>query len=205
MAVVITPGDLGATLNVVGGKVEVNYDSTLKKDASGKLGIDPASLTANETPITVPSAPAFLTITPGGTNGHAITVAANWADPAFVEAVQDAVGQAIMAAAGGAITYDDVANTIAAALGNLAFPMSVTKDAGGNVILTNDAATPGNSMYYGTDGAGAKGWYALPPSGVSTDAGNYLSNGADGKAYLSAVGLVDVVDLAGNHLFYGLP
>ena len=32
---------------------------------------------------------------------------------------------------------------------------------GGNLILVNDSATPGNSYFYGTNGAGTKGWYAL--------------------------------------------
>ena len=34
--------------------------------------------------------------------------------------------------------------------------------------LVNDAASPGNSYYYGTNGAGAKGWYALPSPGTGT-------------------------------------
>jgi hypothetical protein len=52
-----------------------------------------------------------------------------------------------------------------------------------------------------------KGWFVLPPSGVSSNAGNYLVNGTDGKPFLGPTtpGLVDVTDLAGNHLFYGLP
>lgn len=29
--------------------------------------------------------------------------------------------------------------------------------------LSGDAATPGNSFYYGTNGSGTKGWYVLPP------------------------------------------
>ena len=208
MAIVITPNDLGTSLHVVSGKVQVNYGATLVQDGSGKLGINPAAIAGVETPVTVGAGQAtFLTITPGGVNGHAITIGANWTDAAFVEAVQDAVGAAILAAAGGTITYDDVANTIATSMGNLAFPMTVTKDGSGAVLLTNDVAAPGNSFYYGTNGAGAKGWYAMPPTGVSADAGNYLVNGADGKAYLGPTtpGLVDVTDLAGNHLYYGLP
>lgn len=207
MAIVITPSDLGSTLNVVGGKVEVQYAAPLQKDASGKLAIDPASLA--QTPISAgASQPAFLAIVPSGTDNHTITITPNWTDPAFVEAVQDAVGQAIMAAAGGTLTYDDVANTIATTLGNLGFPMSVKKDAAtGAVTLENDQAAPGNSMYYGTNAAGVKGWNALPPSGVSSDTGNYLVNGTDGKPFLGAntAGLVNVTDLAGNHLFYGMP
>ena len=208
MAIVITPNDLGTSLHVVSGKVQVNYGATLVQDGSGKLGINPAAIAGVETPVTVGAGQAtFLTITPGGVNGHAITIGANWTDAAFVEAVQDAVGAAILAAAGGTITYDDVANTIATSMGNLAFPMTVTKDGSGAVLLTNDVVAPGNSFYYGTNGSGVKGWYAMPPTGVSADAGNYLVNGADGKAYLGATtpGLVDVTDLAGNHLYYGLP
>lgn len=30
------------------------------------------------------------------------------------------------------------------------------------IQLVNDESAPGNSKYYGTDGAGAKGWHALP-------------------------------------------
>ena len=206
MAVVITPSDLGTTLNVVGGKVEVQFAAPLQKDASGKLAIDPAGLA--QTPITAgASQPGFLSITPSGTNNHTLTISPNWTDAAFVEAVQDAVGQAILAAAGGTLVYDDVANTIAAAMGNLGFPMTVKKNADNTVTLTNDALAPGNSKYYGTDAAGVKGWFVLPPSGVSSNAGNYLVNGTDGKPFLGPTtpGLVDVTDLAGNHLFYGLP
>jgi hypothetical protein len=36
--------------------------------------------------------------------------------------------------------------------------------------LVNDLASPGNSMLYGTDGAGVKGWYAQPSGGGSLDA-----------------------------------
>lgn len=39
--------------------------------------------------------------------------------------------------------------------------MSVTSDVNG-VMLDGDEASPGNSEYYGTDGAGVKGFHALP-------------------------------------------
>lgn len=35
------------------------------------------------------------------------------------------------------------------------------------LTLVNDAATPGNSQYYGTDGSGTKGYFALPSGGAS--------------------------------------
>lgn len=37
----------------------------------------------------------------------------------------------------------------------------------GTISLVNDQAAPGNSMFYGTDSGGNKGWFALPP-GVSS-------------------------------------
>jgi hypothetical protein len=43
---------------------------------------------------------------------------------------------------------------------------SIDVDASG-LKLKGDAASPGNSKYYGTDGSGTKGWYALPASGMS--------------------------------------
>jgi hypothetical protein len=39
----------------------------------------------------------------------------------------------------------------------------------GTVNLHGDSATPGNSKYYGTDGAGAKGFYALPATGITSE------------------------------------
>jgi hypothetical protein len=206
MAVVITPSDLGGSLEVVANKVEVNYDATLQQNGAGELGVVPATITAVETPVTVGAGqPNFLMIMPAGVNGHEILIAPNWADPDFVEAVQDAVGQAILSAAAATITYDDVANTIATTLGNLAFPVSVKTDIAGNITLDGDVLSPGANRFYGTDAVGVKGWNPLPPTGVSDDAGNYLTNGSDGKAYLGVgPALVDVTDLSGNHLFYGL-
>jgi len=47
--------------------------------------------------------------------------------------------------------------------------MSITDDANG-IKLSGDATSPGNSMLYGTNGSGTKGWYAQPggaaPTGV---------------------------------------
>lgn len=37
--------------------------------------------------------------------------------------------------------------------------------------LVNDTATPGNSKYYGTDGAGSRGWYTLTSGGTVSSVG----------------------------------
>jgi hypothetical protein len=51
--------------------------------------------------------------------------------------------------------------------GALTFPNSVINTAGA-VTLSGDVTSPGNSFYYGTNGAGTKGWYVLPAPGTGT-------------------------------------
>lgn len=43
---------------------------------------------------------------------------------------------------------------------------------GTNFTLVGDVASPGNSFYYGTNGAGTKGWYALAAAGETNTASN---------------------------------
>lgn len=47
----------------------------------------------------------------------------------------------------------------------------------GNLSLVNDNATPGNFYYYGTNGAGTKGFYTLPLGGILLET-NGISNGS---------------------------
>lgn len=51
--------------------------------------------------------------------------------------------------------------------------MSITSDANG-IKLDGDAAAPGNDYFYGTDGAGAKGFF--PTSGIATSPGGVDTN-----------------------------
>lgn len=74
------------------------------------------------------------------------------------EMAQDAVGAVLTDSGTIDFTYNDAGNTITAAV---ITQMSVTSDASG-VKLSGDAAAPGNSKYYGTDGTGTKGFFALP-------------------------------------------
>ncbi len=62
------------------------------------------------------------------------------------------------------------------------------QDIAGTVNLVGDSAAPGVSRYYGTDGAGAKGWYVFPAGsgdvlGPASNSDNYVPqwNGADAK------------------------
>lgn len=68
---------------------------------------------------------------------------------------------------------------------------------GSPLQLSGDAATPGNSYYYGTNSSGTKGWYAATTAttftgtltgvtGTVTGAFNYTSNGTTAAVYLTA-------------------
>ena len=59
------------------------------------------------------------------------------------------------------------------------------------VSLVNDNATPGASRYYGTDGAGTKGFYSLPSSGghtLSTLTSASTLSAAAGAQYITLLG-----------------
>ena len=72
------------------------------------------------------------------------------------EKAQDAVGNAVDSQS---LAYDDPSGAI-----SVKIQASIVKDASG-LKLSGDSATPGNSKYYGTDGTGAKGFFALPAPG----------------------------------------
>lgn len=60
-------------------------------------------------------------------------------------------------------------------LTNLPVQMSLTQDVSG-LKLVNDAATPGNSYYYGTDASGVKGYFVLPAASGGGDVYTTLAN-----------------------------
>lgn len=74
------------------------------------------------------------------------------------EQAQDAVGTIFVDTDTIDFTYDDPTPKITA---DVRYQMSITSDASG-IKLVNDATTPGNSKYYGTDSGGSKGFFALP-------------------------------------------
>lgn len=58
---------------------------------------------------------------------------------------------------------------------SLTFAQSLVNTSG-TVTLLNDSTSPGTSEYYGTNGAGTKGWYTLPgTSGANTALSNLAS------------------------------
>lgn len=77
---------------------------------------------------------------------------------------------------------NDIDNCFGSVQQPLTFPDSVVNNS--NIVtLVNDALNPGNTMYYGTNGSGTKGFFSVPntpPGGVS---GNIqANNGASGFA-----------------------
>lgn len=82
------------------------------------------------------------------------------------EMAQDAVGGALTDTDTINQTYNDGAGTITS---DVRTQMSITSDTSG-IKLSGDAASPGNSKYYGTDGSGVKGFHDVPvPGGSYTD------------------------------------
>ena len=107
----------------------------------------------------------------------------------FTEAAQDATGAMVADTATLNLTYTDGTPELK---GDVITQMSVTADASG-VKLSGDAATPGNSKYYGTDGSGTKGFYDLPTgSGETYTAGEAI--GAGDLVYVSGSGTVMKAD-----------
>lgn len=61
------------------------------------------------------------------------------------------------------------------------------------LTLVGDAATPGNSRYYGTDGAGAKGFHALPV-GDPTMGGDLSGAASNAQIAAGVVGSTELAD-----------
>ncbi|MFN3785230.1 MAG: hypothetical protein ACK4RS_00185 [Thiothrix sp.] len=116
------------TLNTGTQKVDLNLDGTtiVRDSATGKLKVDPNAIGAGV------SADAGNLLKVGGDGKPKLLP-----DADFVEAVQDAVGQGILANSG--LTYDDAANAIRAAVGNMTVGDTDTIDmtmTGTNAVIT---------------------------------------------------------------------
>lgn len=79
--------------------------------------------------------------------------------------------------------------------------MSITSDASG-LKLSGDATSPGNSMLYGTNGSGVKGWYAQPSGGGST--GSATVNFGSSGSQAASVTVTDAGVTSSSAFFYSL-
>ncbi len=103
------------------------------------------------------------------------------------------------------VSFDGTANITIA--DNTKVPTSrtvtgVTSLAGGGdlsadrtISLVNDAAAPGNSKYYGTDGSGAKGYHDIP-SGDPTMGGDLSGTASNAQIAAEAVGNAELASSA---------
>ena len=223
---VVKPENLGIEFDIgnnTANKITVNIDGTLTKDATtGAIGLNGGAITvvsadtgniiragaANGALLTQADVQAvesvwsasepsgFLTSTAAGTNGHTVTYGFDWTNADFIEAVQDAVGQGVLAGAG--IQYDDVANAISSSLGNLAFNAGlIYDDVAKTVAVKPDPASPSPVT------ATAAG--VSVTTGISADAGNLAALGADNKVYVDPAGVNNIVseelqDAFGNRI-----
>jgi hypothetical protein len=115
------------------------------------------------------------------------------------EAAQDAVGNILADSFSVDFTYDDAGGSISAA---------VRRDSAGSFIsgaggikLDGDAATPGNTKFYGTDGTGVKGWQDFVSAadaritaqkGVASGLATLGSDSKIPSSQLPAIALTDV-------------
>ena len=188
---VTTPGQF--TLQpVVKLKVSADAGNILSAGADTGVLFTQADLQASETAFAATSSTGALTITAGGTNGHAPTFAFNYADAAFIEGVQDAVGSAIMEGVG--ITYDDALNAISSAAGNLTFGNGLVNTSG-TVSVVADPASP-DAVTVSASGVSVT-------TGISSDAGNLASLGTDNRVMVDPAGVtglatINICNLAGD-------
>jgi hypothetical protein len=86
---------------------------------------------------------------------------------------------------------------------------SITSDASG-IKLSGDSASPGNSRYYGTDGAGSKGFHALPvgtvtsvgvagTDGIEVDSGSPVTGSGTITLGVNAATMKTTLNLAGTN------
>lgn len=94
------------------------------------------------------------------------------------ERAQDAVGSILSSTDTVLLTYDDATPLIYADVNT---QMSITSDASG-IKLDGDAASPGNTKYYGTNGSGVKGFHDIPAVGSAGDIQETSANLADNQA-----------------------
>lgn len=81
------------------------------------------------------------------------------------ERSQDSIGTILTDSDTIDFTYNDATPTIVA---DVKKQMSITSDSSG-LKLVNDASSPGNVKYYGTNGSGVKGYYDVPAVGSIGD------------------------------------
>ncbi|MBX3012575.1 MAG: hypothetical protein KF832_13755 [Caldilineaceae bacterium] len=183
---VVTSGDIGDGLAIADGKLQVKLGAGLVLDDAA-VAVDQAALTPT---VEMSLTGEVITVTVNGVSADqdlTSVVTDLYGTPAFTEAVQDAVGQAVMAGAG--ITYDDVMNALYTTLG------STVIDGWGLYVDEND-----NHLKVG--------WDPATPLPIEVTELGIKVGTPTALQIIAALNedelLVDVQDLGGTHLFYGI-
>ena len=117
----------------------------------------------------------------------------------FTEAVQDVLGNAAFLPDTDTINYNynDGTNVLTT---DVKIQMSITSDASG-IKLVNDATSPGNLFYYGTNSGGTKGYYAL----TTTITWGYASETLTGSTLDLDINDGTLKDVNGNNITMTAP
>lgn len=100
---------------------------------------------------------------------------------------------AVTPSAAGDLVCLSALNTMLATIAATSYTDSLANTSG-NITLVNDSASPGNSMYYGTNGSGVRGWLTFfPGAGVPLSTGS-----AWGTSYTVGTSAGDLVQLNGS-------
>jgi hypothetical protein len=95
---------------------------------------------------------------------------------ALVNTFTSSLSGAVPASGGGTTNFLRADGTFAAPAGSSYTFADSIQNSSGTITLVGDASSPGDSMYYGTNGSGTKGFYTLPSSsGTSTPTANAVS------------------------------
>lgn len=166
---------LDSDLTAIAGLTPTN-DDVLQRKAGAWTNRTPAQL---KTDLTLTKSDVGLTNVPNvdatARANHSGTQTASTISD-FTEAAQDAVGGSLANSNTVNLTYSDGGNAITA---DTRTQMSIASDSSG-LKLSGDAAAPGTSRYYGTDGSGTKGYFSLPASGGESNTASNVGIGGVG-------------------------
>lgn len=116
------------------------------------------------------------------------------------EQAQDAIGNILLDSTSIDFTYSDATPNITA---SAIVQKSITIDASG-IKLVNDSLAPGNSYYYGTNGAGTKGYFLTSSASGYTTIG--LTFADSPYTVLATSGIVEyLVNCTGGNITINLP
>ena len=128
---------------------------------SGLIPHGPTHVSTDLVPFPTTTAPGLAPALPAVPTGKFLDATLNWSIPA-----------------GGVSTSRQI--IASTATGSVIGGGDLSADR--TLVLANDAVSPGNTMLYGTNASGVKGWYSQPATGASVNtSGSIIGNGSSGS------------------------